>query len=518
MSSLDSVAAHQQLITALIVHLASRHPGQTPRLVQTHISSVLLVGPDAYKLKRPVRYAFVDFSTLEKRQFYCREELRINRRSAPEIYLDVVPVTGSIETPQLGGTGKVIEWALHMRRFPDEALLSAQAHAGRLQARQIDELATYLAAFHLGLPTLSPADLAGFASMSARVDDNLAELAPMLVAKSLDASKFVPFSAAIRQWAGRCDATIPARQKDGFFRECHGDLHLANLVEINGKVCAFDALEFDPALRCIDVINDLAFVFMDLLAFGQTNFAWRLVSGYLEYTGDYEGLSMLDGYAANRALIRAKVMLLADSQACDAKRYLDLAMRLVEVRQAPVLVLVGGVSGSGKSTFSSMLAPRLGAIRIRSDVERKRLYKNRTIPADQALYSTIATQRTYARLLQVAECGLRAGVSIVIDATFTEPVYAAPFVDMARRQRCRLEIVECLATESLMRDRILARMRTRKDPSDATPEIMASQLAHKAAVEKRLPGLKIRAVHNTGTLNELEKQAQALARALLINT
>ena len=552
MSALDSVDVHQQLIQALIADLARRYPGESPRLVQTHISSVVLVGTEAYKLKRPVCYPFVDFSTLEKRRYFCEEELRINRRTAPDLYLEVIPITGTLEAPRIGASqgvcatprigasqgacathahtasvpagalqeavvadGSVLEWALHMRRFPDDGLLSTQARQGRLDVRQIDNLAAHLADFHQGLPALLPSELAHFASMSARVADNLAEVAPMLIAQQLDLPNFEHCSAAIRRWASTCDAAMPARQRDGFFREGHGDLHLANLVAIDGQVIAFDAIEFDPALRCIDVINDLAFAYMDLLAFRQPALAWRLVSGYLERTGDYAGLTLLDGYAANRALVRGKVALLSGAPTSEVQRYFELAGRLLEPGPPPVLVLVSGVSGSGKSTFANLLAPRLSAVRVRADVERKRLFKQGKLPLGEGLYSPAATQHTYARLAQIADEGLRAGVSLVIDATFLETAYFERFTDLARQRGLRLEIFECTATAAAMRDRLIARANLGDDPSDATPEVLASQLARKETSGTLPANLKVHDVRNTGTLAELDALALEIARSIL---
>lgn len=502
---------HDTLITALMTHLGQRYPGETPQLVQTHISSILLIGEEAYKIKRPVHYAFVDFSTLEKRHFFCLEELRINRRTAPEIYLEVVPITGSANGPEMNGQGQVIDWALHMKRFPQECLLSSQARQGLLQEKKIDLLARHLADFHLGLPALPPSELASFRTMRSRVEDNISELATLLTAQKITVAYLASLSKEMLAWAKLCDDHSPARQQAGYFRECHGDLHLANIVQIKEQIIAFDALEFDSSLRCIDLINDIAFTFMDLLAFGQTELAWRLVSEYLERTGDYEGLYFLKGYAANRALVRAKVILLSSGQQSGALNYLNLAKQLLNTAQSPVTILVSGFSGSGKSTFAKMLATRLSGIRVRSDVVRKRLVsQGLVLPA--AIYSKAATQQTYNRLVKIAEYGLRTNILVIIDATFTEPSYFEDFLALAQKSGSSLKLFECHADEKLMRERILSRKQKEEDPSDATPEILAGQIEQKVSA---LPeNLQVQLVHNDGSLEELEKQALKIAQSM----
>ena len=509
--------SHQQLLAGLMAFVATRHPGETPTLIQTHISSVILIGSDAYKLKRPVRFSFVDFSTLDNRHFFCREELRLNARTAPELYLEVLPVTGTLEMPALGGQGPVLEWALHMKRFPEEGVLSRQAELGHLTMEKMDLLARHLAQFHSKLPELCETELARFSDMLGRVKDNLSEIAPLLDAQKLVFLDLESFSQSLQSWAKDCDAEMPERKKRGFFRECHGDLHLANLVEIDGRLLAFDAIEFDQGLRCIDVINDLAFAFMDLLAFGQTELAWRLVSSYLELTGDYEGLRLLKGYAANRALVRAKVTLLSGGPALTVQTYLTLAAALLKVNQQPLLVLVGGVSGSGKSTFANFIAPMLQAVRVRSDRERKRLAAQTQSGDERVLYSPDMTSQTYAQLISIARSSLSAGISVVVDATFTQSKFYEGFVALSKSLSCSLKVFECVAAESVMRERLLARDRLGTDPSDATAEVLAQQLLMKDK-QMHVPGLPvIQMVYNTGTLSELESQARVLLQPLRQN-
>jgi len=509
--------SHQQLLAALMNQLAAQHSGETPTLIQTHISSVILIGSDAYKIKRPVRFSFVDFSTLENRRFFCHEELRLNARTAPELYLEVLPVTGSQQGPQLGGQGPVLEWVLHMKRFPEEGVLSRQARLGRLTLEKMDLLAQHLAHFHSSLPELNESQLAQFSDMAGRVTDNLSELAPLLAAQKIDFFDFEALAQSLNRWAKACDVAMPQRKQQGFFRECHGDLHLANLVEIDGRLLAFDAIEFDPGLRCIDVINDLAFAFMDLLAFDQTEHAWRLVSSYLELTGDYEGLALLKGYAANRALIRAKVTLLSGGPASTAQTYLTLAAELLKTEHRPLLVLVGGLSGSGKSTFANFVAPMLGAVRIRSDRERKRLAARFQIRDKGAFYSQDMTSQTYAQLINIARISMKAGISVIVDATLTESKYVNDFLALSISSTCRFSMFECVASESIMRERLIERSRLGTDPSDATVDVLSRQLLTKDK-QKQLPGLPvIQMVYNTGTLSDLEAQARVLIQPLRQN-
>jgi len=505
---------HATLTTHLIQLLQQSLGGAgAVQVVQTHISTVLLAGDFAYKLKRPVRLPFLDFSTLERRRHFLQEELRLNRRTAPELYLDLLPVTGHPGAPRLGGSGAAIDWVLRMRRFGPSGELRAMAEAGTLLPQHIDALADHLAAFHLSLP---PCAAMPGSSLHRWASDSLDEVAasPQRPANCMPAD----IEHLRQHLLPRLAAPHPSeaqRQHAGWVRECHGDLHLGNLVAWQDRVLAFDALEFDPALRHTDVVADLAFPFMDLLAHGLPALAWRLVNRHVEHTGDFEGLRLLPALAAYRALVRAKVALLAPGGAAEFQRYWPLSQRLLRDAR-PRLVLVCGLSGSGKSTLALMLAQALGAVRLRSDVERKRLFglppTARPDPA-LGLYTPEATQRTYARLGELAHTLLGGGLSVVVDAAALRQHERDTLRDLALACGATFELVTCEAPAERLLARIQARQAANQDASDADPAVLALQ----QRVVEALPADWVTFSHrvdNSGDLDTLATQVQTLARQL----
>ncbi|HEU0203583.1 MAG TPA: phosphotransferase, partial [Burkholderiaceae bacterium] len=363
------------IFSALRSPAAYPHPVGKVEVIETHISAVLLAGEFAYKLKKPVALGFADFSTLERRRHFCFEELRLNKRSAPQIYLDVVAVAGdpprflAVEQAQ-----NVVEYAVRMRRFADDARLDRVARAGKVDAVIVDRLAAAVAAFHQRCEAAPSASAFGTPELIARwVRDNLAEL-QRLAASLVDAASPVhagsPAAASradaasrlrrLAQWSEaeltRLGPTFAARRAGGSVRECHGDLHLANVVLLDGTPLLFDCIEFNDELRLIDAFNDVAFCWMDLLAHELPHLAARFLSGYVEATGDYAGLATVRFYAAYRALVRAKVALIRRRQIAPGTaertgaeqsfaRYLALAEELAATRAVPPIVLTCGLAG-----------------------------------------------------------------------------------------------------------------------------------------------------------------------------
>jgi aminoglycoside phosphotransferase family enzyme/predicted kinase len=471
------------LVAGLLRHLARTGAGEAPQVVQTPISTVILAGDLAWKLKRPVRLPFLDFSTRARRQFFCQEELRINQRTAPQLYLDVQPVTGPLEAPVIGGPGEPLDWLLRMRRFAAGGEFRVLARSGQLQAAQVQALAQHLAQFHLGLaPVDAPARAAAggqpFKTVWDWSADSLNEIAthparpatcPLAAVNAL--------RALLAQRLAQQAPVLAQRQADGFVREGHGDLHLGNLVLWQGAVLAFDAIEFDARLRCIDIVHDVAFTFMDLLALGPHVLAWHFINVWAEGTGDYAGLPLLHAFAASRALVRAKVALFqGDVPAFTG--YWALAARLARPPAVPRLVLVMGLSGSGKSTVAQALAQRLGAVRLRSDVERKRLAglapTGRPAPGSD-LYSPACTRRTYDRLGALAQILLAGGLSVVVDAALLRQHERQCLRELARHHGAAFALVQCVAPAALLQARIQARAQAGDDPSDATLAVLALQ-------------------------------------------
>ncbi len=401
---------HHALVDAL-----QRSLGEGTERIETHISTLLLSGGFAYKLRKPLALGFLDFSTAGRRRADCEEELRLNRRTAPQLYLDVLPVFGPAAQARFGRAdeaGEPIDWLLRMRRFDNDGLLDRLAARGELTDTLIDALATRVASFHDALPA-SPAaygDPQAVLSWARANFEALGGEAP----------------AALREWTEREFARIAPllalRRAQGFVREGHGDLHLGNIVRIDGEPLPFDGIEFNAALRHTDTMADLAFTFMDLWRHGLPRQAWRFASGYAEHTGDYGGLALLPFFAVYRALVRAQVASLRLGQAGNENasaaaraalaRDLRVACELSHLPQAqPKLVLSCGLSGSGKSTVALALLQPLGAVRIRSDVERKRLagVAITARPTDEQarqLYSRAMNTRTYARLQSLAQAAV----------------------------------------------------------------------------------------------------------------
>lgn len=436
-------------------------------LVETHISWVLLAGAHAYKLKKPVRLPFVDYGTLAARRHFCEEEVRLNRRLAPSLYLGVARIAGTPDAPVLEGAGPALEYAVRMRRFPPGALLSEQLEAGSLGGADIDKLAALLALFHSG--AAAPAPEADFASASSRRRVALAALD--------GAGASPPQQTQLRRWLETTAAALVPlwneRVQKGRVRECHGDLHLDNLVRIDGEVAAFDCIEFDPALRFIDVLDDLAFAVMDLSARGRHDFAFRLLNGWLDSTGDHAALPALRFSVVYRALVRAQVARLrGPAHEALAHRYLACALAWTRPGQ-PRLFITHGLPGSGKTYQSQFLLEREAAIRLRSDVERKRLHGLAMLDDSRAkgldLYGPDATSRTYAHLLETARGMLRAGYPVILDAAFLRRDERAQAQALAHELAVPFFILDCQAPIEVLQQRLLAR---RGDASEADVAVL----------------------------------------------
>jgi aminoglycoside phosphotransferase family enzyme/predicted kinase len=484
----------RDLVEALRSSACYPHPAGHVEVIETHISWVLLAGEHAYKIKKPVSLGFVDFSTLEARRHYCEEELRLNLRTAPEIYLDVVPIGGTTRAPAIGAGGTALEYAVHMRRFPQEALLDHLARAGKLCAGHVDALARGLARFHEAQGHALPDSAFGTPE---RVLDQALDNFHDIEALESDAALLASLD-RLRDWtlaSHRALAPLIAeRRSDGFVRECHGDLHLANVVLVDGKPVPFDCIEFEPRLRWIDVMSEVAFAVMDLERHGLAALAARFLNAYLEETGDYPGLRVLRFYAVYRAMVRAKIACIRAHQldADDTQRsraatelaaHLALAHRLARAVH-PAMILMHGPSGSGKTHVSQMLLESLGAIRVRSDVERKRRHglppQARTAsPPGAGLYSERENALAYGRLAELASWVIASGFPAIVDATFLRRTERDAFRALASAAGASFTIVSCAAPEALLRERVARREASAADASEAGLAVLELQLARR---------------------------------------
>lgn len=474
------------LIAGLLRPQAYPHAAPAPRLIETHISWVILAGDYAYKLKKPVDFGFLNFSTLTRRRACCDEEIRVNRRLAPDIYLDVVAVTGPVEAPRMGGDGPPLEWAVRMRAFPAEATLD---RASDLDAAQIDAIAARIAAFH-GQVDTAPAnsDYGRPEQVTAPVAANFSQLRALLPGFGPRRAHAAALLDALHAWTQAEQARLlphfAARRAGGHIRECHGDLHLGNIAWVQDAPLIFDAIEFSASLRFIDVINEIAFLAMDLTHRGREDLAWRCINAYLEHTGDYDGVVTLRYYQVYRAMVRAKVAALRAAQAGidydECLTYLQLAQHLARPRHARML-LMHGVSGSGKTWLSQHLLQTLGAIRLRSDVERKRLFGLAPLDASTTvaggIYTAAAGEATRARLLSLTRVLVAHGLPVIVDATFIRADWRQPFAELAESLDLPWHIVAVEAPPQVLRERIARRQAGGLDASEANETVLEAQLA-----------------------------------------
>ncbi len=472
------------LVRSLLAAARRDHPAGRVKLVETHISWVVLADEYAYKIKKPLNLGFLDFSTPAKRRRFCREELRLNRRLAPQLYLDVVPITGTPSAPRWGGRGRILDYAVRMRRFPAAAQLDRVAGRGALKPAHIDQFAVMLAAFHGRAAVAGPRSPFGLPETIAQpIEENFPQMTPCL-AGDADRRRH----RRLRAWSRRDLASrrgdLLARKARGFVRECHGDLHLANMVLWNDAILPFDCLEFNERLRWIDVMSDAAFVVMDLESRGLAELANRWLNRYLEESGDYGGLSVLRTYRVYRALVRAKVTCIRLRQTAagdparrslrrDYRRYLELAERLTRPSR-PLMILMHGFSGSGKTVLSQQLVDLSGAVRVRSDVERKRLAG--TVGKDE-LYGREADHRTYARLAEAARWIHHAGHSVILDAASLRREQRDLLRRVAVERQAPFIILDVEAPAPVLRARIRERAASGRDASDADLAVLDHQIA-----------------------------------------
>jgi uncharacterized protein len=507
------------------------HPVARLEVRETHISWVVLTGPYAYKIKKSVDLAFIDTSALSKRRELCEEELRLNRRLAPDLYVDVVSITRDAMGVQVGGHGEIIEYAVRMKQFDASEELSALLERGAVSAAEIANFARDIAAFHAGSPRAPPSfDCLHTQQLHDAVLGNMATLL-----SHLDTDMQLSEMGALIDWTHDfLHDSMPRlreREQSGFIRECHGDLHARNVVRWRGRLTPFDCLEFDPKLRWIDVMNDVAFLVMDLMAYGRRDLAFTFLNSYLEHTGDYDGVRLLPFYAVYRALVRAMVdSIEAERDPVHREAFRQrLRMRVRTAAAfvgapAPSLLIMHGASGSGKSFLSERLSGQLGAVRMRSDLERKRLAKSQPDAARagfmQGIYTPEFTSRTYARLLECAQRCLQAGVSVIVDAAFLNGEDRRVFGEMAAQQEAQFVIVSCEADKPVLAERIETRLQARVDPSEADVSVLDLQLQNMqplradeqshtvrvqtgeaCAYEKALAALQVRLARTTGVVN-----------------
>ncbi len=508
----------------LLTPSAFSHPVTRLELRQTNISFVVLTGPFAYKIKKSVKLEFIDASTLALRRHLCEEELRLNRRLAADLYVDVVAITRQADGLRIGGPGEVIDYAVRMKQFEASQELSELIRRAEVSPREFVGLASRLAQFHENAPKASTDT--EYPHTTHLRDAVLGTVATLL--KHLDADVKLPELDFLIDWTrAYLRDSLPQlriREAAGFIRECHGDLHARNVVRWRGELLPFDCLEFDPKLRWIDVMNDVAFLVMDLTAYDRKDLEFAFLNAYLERTGDYDGVRHLAFYAVYRALVRAMVDGLG-AQAERAHRQEFQSRLRVRVKTAvafvrrstPALILMHGLSGSGKSWLSEQLMLEIGAVRIRSDLERKRLAGSQTSAfhdrgLEQGLYDPQWSRRTYARLLECAESCLNAGVNVIVDAAFLLGAERRLFRDLTMRKGLPFIIVLCEADRGVLVERIRKREQLHVDPSDAGVKVLDWQVQNteRLTAEERSHAIVV----DTAEPNALQNSCAAIGNRL----
>ncbi len=458
------------------------------RLIQTHSAYVLLTGPFAYKIKKAVKLPFLDFSTIELRRHFCHEEIRLNRNFGSTLYEKVVTIVERDDGFALEEGMKptaAVEYAVRMRQFEQSDLLLERLRAGRMDIALAVELARKVAAIHATAQTSGEiANLGGVESVRAVVEENFESVRPYL-GRTESTGRFERGRDSILGFLRDHADLFESRRRDGFVRECHGDLHLNNICIVDGQIEFFDCLDFSAAFRNIDVMYELAFLVMDLEYYGAAGLANVLMNTYIEETGDYEGAVLLPIYMHMRAYVRGKVASLALDEPeipaeqrhklmQSAEAHFVFADRILE-RPRPRLVVMCGVSGSGKSFVASEIARAIGAIHVRTDAVRKQL---RSVPLrrrSSEIYDDETTRETYARLYEHARRLLQFGLAVVLDGTYAKGSQRSAAARIARELGAPFNIVQCTASKQALTHRIASR---NEDVSDATPGLLDEQLQH----------------------------------------
>ncbi len=474
------------------------------QFIETHISWVVLTGEYAYKIKKPINLGFLDYSTLALREKYCREELRLNRRYAPELYLEVIAVHLSDQNPSdqqinLQGAGRTIEYAVKMSQFDPQQLLLNKLTSSEINISFFAQLAQEINNFHRHCEQSRTGEFGTGDKIWQAVEQNFKQI--RAIKPEFD-SKLAPIFDWTLQQHHKLRAAFAERKTSGFIRECHGDLHLGNIALVENKPLLFDGIEFNPNLRWIDTVSELAFLLMDLDASGANEYSARLLNSYLEESGDYQGLILLTYYKVYRAMVRAKVELLhcqqergqqessqQESSQLERKQgaeqihqenflnYIALAQRYTQTK-TPQLFITHGVSGAGKTTIARLLADSLPAIHLRADIVRKQLHgldnlaSSRSLPGE-GIYSAEANKKTFKTLQDLAKSSLRAGFNTIVDATFLHKAVRDQFAEIAKQLKLPFTIIDCEISAKEALKRVNAR---KNDASEATEQVLMRQL------------------------------------------
>ena len=482
------------LVNNLLDPACYPHEVSELKLIETHIAWLITTGDYVYKIKKPVNFGFLDFTTLEQRKFFCEEELRLNQRMSSDLYLEVVAIGGCETSPQISTTDQPLEYAVKLRQFEGGQLLSELLEQDQFNPNWLEQLADKIADFHARAPIVSPDSRWGEAeSIGQLAEDNYQQINKSLLPQT-ELEELAQLEQISRERFNALEHLLKARKRDGFVRECHGDLHLGNITLSEDRLIVFDCIEFNLEFRWIDRMADLAFLLMDLEARGHQRWANRCLNRYIEKSGDFSGFLLLPHYKAFRSMVRAKVAMLGEQPNLEEfRRYLNLTTRYAQ-KPEPLLILMHGCSGTGKSYLAAQLAERINAIEVRNGIERQRIYRELALRGDPIeLYGADMDTRTYIRVEEITELLLRAGQTVILDATFLKQRVRQRFEKLAERYDYPLRIIHCDAPDRVIRQRLEKRLIESDRASDADISIYEQQLVRNEPLSEVEQGLTLNA-------------------------
>jgi aminoglycoside phosphotransferase family enzyme/predicted kinase len=466
------------------------------QLLQTHISYVALTGTYAYKIKKPVNFGFLDFSTLDKRKYFCLEELRLNKRLCPEMYLDVLPITKRDNTLALDGDGTIVEYALKMKEFPQECIMTNMLQQGKISEETIDHLITILVDFYTTQePTEEITNYGALPSVKQNIDENFEQTRPMIDI-TVPKETFWYIKDEVAKFFERKKEAFERRMKEGRIYDCHGDLHSGNIVVSGESIHIFDCIEFNDRFRFCDVASDVGFLAMDLDYLNHPYLSSYFIEKYVEKSKDPGILSMLNFYKSYRAFVRGKVYgfqlndphidpITKERLLTSAKRYFELSQyytRLFSLdlkKNKPLIFLVTGLSGTGKSTVARKISVDYHATLINTDIMRKEAagidrYEQHHDQYNTGLYDPKRIDETYKQVMQHASQSLKKGENVVLDATFQKKKYREMAAHIAGKHQAKVVIVQCICPDAIIKKRLDDRVR-KKSVSDGRWEIYQVQ-------------------------------------------
>lgn len=484
--------SYSRLVEAMSKPSFYPHMPDRVEVIQTHISYIFIAGDYVYKVKKAVDFGFLDFSTLEKRKYYCYEELRLNRRLAPEIYLDVVEIYEDAEgNLLLENGGKIIEYAVKMKKLPQERMLDTLLPEGKIDMSVMDSLARKLVDFHGRAATGGEIDLIGGVETIRKNHDENFEQTKRYINITIPENSYRFIKSYVYRFMEREKFLLKKRVADHKIRDCHGDLHLEHICITDDDILIFDCIEFNERFRYSDVADEVAFLAMDLDYNGYPDYADAFVDFYIKHSGDQDMSTLLGFYKCYCAYVRGKVdsFIIDDSEIGEeehkkavkvASRYFDLAYTYAARLEKPALILTAGLMGSGKSVLAGNIAPRLGAEIIRSDVIRKEMQgisptERHYEDFEKGIYSDGVSRETYEMALDLAEEKLREGKSVIIDASYKRRDERVRAYDTAARLNADFFVIECVCAEEIIKKRLDSRMVDAGRVSDGRWEIFQAQ-------------------------------------------